>query len=90
VPESAVLHDADWHWLDLARDRLKREESIETLAHCYWRGVRTSEGTVIEWLVSSARVVRELEVSEQEREDFRDSRAGTTAADIAAQFKLGG
>ncbi|HYW11004.1 MAG TPA: hypothetical protein VE871_03580 [Longimicrobium sp.] len=90
VEEVAILHIADWVWLELAQAAARNGQSAERIARSYWAGERTEEKPVIEWLVESATAVRELEVSAAEREEFSRSRFGTTPRDIASGFHLGG
>jgi hypothetical protein len=86
---AAVLHEGDWNWLERARDAIAAGSSADEHAKHYWAGDPGPEA-VIEWIVSRAEVTEELEVSQEERRAYVQSRIGTSSEDIADGFRLDG
>jgi len=68
---NCILHRADWCWLSVIMSGLmKKDPKTAVYANNYWAG-ETTERPVWELLVSSATVVEEINIPQQERTRHR-------------------
>ncbi len=86
-PSQSVLH-VDWAWLGQARRDWPDQSTITSSATQYWSGVLT-RSPVAECLTGEGTVVREIEMVAEDYDAVARDTIGTTAGDIASQFRLG-
>lgn len=82
----------DWQWFDRAMELgLGNIDGIRVAADAYWRGEPCGEidHGIWELLVKESRVIRELNISAEERQAAEKKVFGMTLAEIASQFHLG-
>lgn len=82
VKSEDVLHEADWGWLDAAVTDHNNQDWVEKCAKGYWNGESVETARVTEVLARNVKVVREVTVTKEERDQMASRKFGATFDDI--------